>query len=52
MLKRLQNRQSCYNVYSWENERKQQVKRIKQICMYPPSIIKKKRYTRRKNNEI
>ena len=29
MLKRLQNRQSNYNVWSWENERKQQVKRIK-----------------------
>lgn len=29
LLKRLQNRQSNYNVWSWENERKQQIKRIK-----------------------
>lgn len=44
LLKRLQNRQSNYNVWSWENERKQQIKRIKQICLYPPSISKRKRY--------
>ena len=47
LLKRLQNRQSNYNVWSWEHERKQQVKRIKQICMYPPSISKRKRYQKR-----
>lgn len=47
LLKRLQNRQSNYNVWSWENERKQQIKRIKQICMFPPSISKRKRYQKK-----
>lgn len=47
LLKRLQNRQSNYNVWSWENERKQQIKRIKQICLYPPSISKRKRYQKK-----
>ena len=43
MLKRLQNRTSNYNVQSWEKERKSHLKRVKQICMYPPSIISSKR---------
>lgn len=47
LLKRLQNRQSTYNVWSWENERKQQIKRVKQICMYPPAFSKRKRYAKR-----
>ena len=41
MLKRLQQRQSTYNVMSWENERKQQVKLIKQICHYKPTMLKR-----------
>ena len=38
MLKRLQQRQSNYDVQSWEVDRKNQIKQIKKICYYPPSI--------------
>ena len=48
MLKRLQNRTSNYNVSSWQKERKSHIKRVKQICMYPPSISTSKRATYRK----
>ena len=50
MLKRLQNRQSSYNVWNWEVERKEQIKRVKQICMYPPTISTntKRRFNRKK----
>lgn len=43
MLKRLQSRQSNYNVIDWENDRKNQIKLIKQICQYKPSITKSKK---------
>ena len=46
-MKRLQGQNSVYNVYDWENERKQQVKRVKNICYHPPSLLKKKRRSRR-----
>ena len=40
LLKRLQDQNSHYNVYEWEVKRKKQVKSIKQICYYPPSLLK------------
>jgi hypothetical protein len=43
LLKRLQEKQSCYNVYDWELDRKKQVKMLKKICYYPPSLTKKSR---------
>lgn len=52
LLKRLQNRQSNYNVWSWENERKQQIKRIKQLCLFPPSISKRKRYRKKSKGVV
>jgi hypothetical protein len=52
MLKRLQNRTSNYNVWSWEHERKAQVKLIKQICLYPPSISKTRRTYRKKTHGL
>ena len=50
MLNRLQDQGSYYNVYDWELDRKQAVKRVKAICYHPPSMIKKKigRSTRNK----
>ena len=47
LLHRIQSKQSTYNVWSWENERKEQIKRIKQICHYPPSISKTRKYTKK-----
>lgn len=47
MLKRLQASQSNYNVLSWERDRRQQVKLIKQICHYKPTMIRKRRVKRR-----
>lgn len=41
LLKRLQDKQSCYNVVEWELDRKKQVKLLKKICYYPPSLVKK-----------
>ena len=43
LLKRLQEKTSCYNVYDWEIDRKKQVKMIKKICYYPPSLVKRSR---------
>lgn len=43
LLKRLQEKQSCYNVFDWETDRKKQIKMLKKICYYPPSLIKKHR---------
>jgi hypothetical protein len=43
LLKRLQEKTSCYNVYDWEVDRKKQVKMLKKICYYPPSLVKKSR---------
>lgn len=43
ILKRLQEKQSCYNVIDWELDRKKQIKMIKKICYYPPSLTKKSR---------
>jgi oligoendopeptidase F len=48
MLKRLQQRQSHYNVLSWEQERKNQVKMVKQLCHYKPSITRRKKVFRKK----
>lgn len=42
-MKRLQEKTSCYNVYDWEIDRKKQVKMIKKICYYPPSLVKRSR---------
>ena len=42
MLNRLQDQGSHYNVYDRELDRKQSIKRVKAICYYPPSLIKKK----------
>ena len=41
MLKRLQDRQSVYNVQTWESERKNQVKTLRRICKYGLSIAPK-----------
>lgn len=41
MLNRLQDQGSHYNVYDWELDRKQSIKRVKAICYYPPSLLKK-----------
>ena len=35
-------------MWSWEHERKAQVKLIKQICLYPPSISRARRTYRKK----
>lgn len=43
MLRRLQEKTSCYNVFEWELDRKKQVKMLKKICYYPPSLVKKTR---------
>jgi len=40
MLGRLQDQNSHYNVYDWELDRKENVKRVKAICYYPPSMAK------------
>ena len=50
MLRRLQEKQSCYNVFDWETDRKKQIKMLKKICYYPPSMVKKNR--RSKNRKI
>lgn len=42
LLKRLQEAPATYNVFNWESSRKDQVKQIKNICYYPPSLLKKK----------
>ena len=34
LLQRLQEANSAYNVYDWDNERKEAVKRVKNICYY------------------
>ena len=50
MLKRLQEAPATYNVCDWETCRKAQVKQIKNICYYPPSLLKKKRGKSRKRD--
>lgn len=52
MLKRLQSRQSNYNVMDWENDRKNQIRLIKQICHYKPSISKRKKAFKRKYEKL
>jgi hypothetical protein len=42
LLKRLQEKQSCYNVIEWEIDRKKQIKMLKKICYYPPSMASQK----------
>lgn len=49
LLKRLQEKQSCYNVFDWETDRKKQVKLLKKICYYPPSLVKKSRMRSKKH---
>ena len=48
LLKRLQEKTSHYNVFEWRVERKKQVKMIKKICYYPPSLLKKSRLKSRR----
>lgn len=43
LLRRLQEKTSQYNVEEWEADRKKQVKMLKKICYYPPSLVKKHR---------
>jgi len=52
LLKRLQEAGSTYNVFDWDNNRREQVKQIKNICYYAPSLLKKKtkRHKSRKRN--
>ncbi len=38
----MQQQNSHYNVFDWELERKATVKRVKNICLYPPTLTKKK----------
>jgi len=52
MLKRLQEKQSCYNVYDWEVDRKKQVKMLKKICYYPPSLVKKSRMRSKRHGTV
>ena len=50
MLQRLQDQKSSFDVYKWETERKEEIQRIKNICLYKPSLIgkpKKMRVRRR-----
>ena len=50
LLQRLQEANSTYNVYDWDNERKEAVKRVKNICYYEPTCkmsMQKKKYKRR-----
>jgi hypothetical protein len=49
MLKRLQEKQSVYNVFEWEIERKKQVKMLKKICYYPPPMVKSRRRGKKRN---
>ena len=51
MLKRLQEAPATYNVFNWESARRQQVKTIKNICYYPPSLLKKSRLKSRRKLE-
>lgn len=43
MLKRLQARQSTYNVTGWQKDRKEQIKLVKKICHYKPSITRRRK---------
>ena len=47
MLKRLQARQSNYNVTGWDKDRRSQIRLIKQICHFKPTLIKRKKLKRR-----
>ena len=51
LLKRLQDSNSFYNVDDWEFQRKENVKRIKNICYHPPSLLKHKKGKRRKSRK-
>ena len=37
-------------MYDWDNERREQIKRVKNICYYPPSLLKKRSH--RKGSRI
>jgi hypothetical protein len=50
LLKRLQQAPATYNIFDWESQRKDQIKQIKNICYYPPSLLKKKRRKSRKRD--
>lgn len=43
MLRRLQDQKSSYNVSLWEQERKKEIERVKQICVYKPSLIREEK---------
>ena len=52
MLKRLQERNSVYNVYDWEHDARKQVKLVKNICYHPPSLLgSESRKKKRKGRE-
>ena len=42
MLKRLQDSGATYNVYEWDTDRKENVKRMKNICYFKPSLLRHK----------
>lgn len=48
MLKRLQEKNSFYDVISWELDRQKQIEQLKKICYYPPTFLKKKGRSSRK----
>ncbi|CDW80981.1 UNKNOWN [Stylonychia lemnae] len=41
LLRRLQDRQSFYNVFQWEIDRKKQEQILKKLCYYPPNFFRK-----------
>ena len=40
ILKRLQEKNSVYNVYDWEHQRKKQENLVRNICYHPPGILR------------
>lgn len=48
LLRRLQEKTSHYNVFDWELDRKKQIKMLKKICYYPPTMIKKRHKSKRR----
>ena len=58
MLRRLQDRQSVYNVQTWEHDRRNQIKTLKRISKYGLSIAPKtskksrKRGTKKPENPL
>ncbi|CDW82974.1 UNKNOWN [Stylonychia lemnae] len=50
ILRRLQDQKSYYNTQEWKQDRKKKIKIIKQICYYPPTMIKKIRHRSKRRN--